>query len=117
MLCPLLSHGQMTIFVTKNRSEAQVLVYKTRFFSEASLVVKKSWNISDLEKPHHWYFVSNNQASSADWIVYYVDSFDEADVTVHFTENPKLLGQFSDACGKIDPVFEYKKNRKKKKIK
>lgn len=109
IIFPLYSSGQMKICVTQDRSKAEVLVYKTKFFSEASLVVKKSWSIQDLNKPFHWYFVSNNLASSADWIVYYVDSFEEADVTVHFTENPKLLGQFS-ACDKIHPVFEYEKN-------
>lgn len=112
ILFPLYSSGQMKIFVTKDKEKAEVLVYKTRFFTEASLVVKKTWTLSDLSKPYHWYFISNNQASSADWIIYYVDSFEEADVSVYFTENPKLWGQFQATCGKIDPAFENKKARR-----
>lgn len=103
-----LSFGQMTIHVTHDRQKANVLVYKTKFFSEANLVLKKTWSIQESEKPYHWYFVSNNLAAEADWIVYYTDNMEEADHVVFFTENPKLLGTYSSTCGPIDEIYKLK---------
>ena len=102
------SFGQMTIHVTHDRQKANVIVYKTKFFSEANLVLKKTWSILEAEKPYHWYFVSNNLAAEADWIVYYTDNMKEADHVVFFTENPKLLGSYSNTCGPIDDVYKLK---------
>lgn len=103
-----LGFGQMTIHVTHDRQKANVIVYKTKFFSEANLVLKKTWSIQDSEKPYHWYFVSSNLASEADWIVYYTENMEEADHVVFFTENPKLLGSYSSTCGPIDDVYKLK---------
>jgi DNA-binding transcriptional regulator PaaX len=98
LLLPNLVMGQMKIFVTRDKTKAEVLVYKTKYFTEANLVIKKTWDIKDLSKKYHWYFVSSNNGADADWIVYYTDNIEEADHTVYFTDNLKLLGNFSAVC-------------------
>ena len=110
-LLPIFSMAQMKIMVTHDRSKAEVLVYKTQYFSEADMVIKKTWDPFEATKKHHWYFVSNNQAAEADWIVYYTDNMDSANHVVYFTDNPKLLGTYA-ACRPLN-LYPLKKKKRK----
>lgn len=93
-------YGQMKIFVVHEKEKANVVVFKTTFFCEADLVVKKTWDHNELDEKYHWYFVDNKTYADPDWVVYYTDNIREADHVVYFTNRLKLLGSYS-ACEPI----------------
>ena len=94
------ANGQMKILVVHDRNKADVLVFKTTFFSEADLVIKKTWDHNDVNKKFHWYFVDNKKYAKPDWVVFYTNDIREANHVVYFTNRPKLLGSYS-ACEPI----------------
>lgn len=102
-----MSMGQMKIFVSKNKDIADVIIYKTKYFMEADLVIKKTWYHEDLKKPFHWYFVSNSTAAKPDWVVFYTKNIHEATHVVYFSDREKLLGSYS-ACEPIEFIYTKK---------
>lgn len=92
MLAPVLSFGQR-VYVTPNRQEADLLVYKVKYFCEAHLVVKKSYDWS-LSQKYHWFFVDSQQSADPGWTICYVNNRHEADTCVYFTDRIGLLGSY-----------------------
>lgn len=82
------------VYVTHNREEADLLVYRVKYFSEAHLVVKKTRDFFDLEKKFHWYFVTSKMAADPGWTIYYTKKREEADTCVFFTDRMGLLGSY-----------------------
>jgi hypothetical protein len=109
-LLPSFCFGQMKVFVSKKRENADIIIYKTNFFVEADLVIKKTWDHHDMNKPYHWYLVSNYTYANPDWIIYYTNNIKEATHVVYFTNKETLLGSYS-ACEPIEKIY-IKKNEK-----
>lgn len=94
MLVPVLGTCQR-VYVVDKRSEADLLVYRVKYFCEAHLVVKRTYNIFDLkEKKYHWYFVDSKQAADPGWTIYYTNKRHEADTCVYITDRVALLGSY-----------------------
>ena len=92
LLIPCMSYSQR-VYVTDNRQDADLLVYKVKYFCEAHLAIKKTYDWS-LPKKFHWFFVNSQQAADPGWIIYYVDKRHEADTCVYFTDRMGLLGSY-----------------------
>ena len=92
MLMPIITSAQK-VYVTDKRQEADLLVYKVKYFCEAHLAIKKTDDWSVLRK-YHWHFVDSQQAADPGWIIYYVNKRHEADTCVYFTDRIGLLGSY-----------------------
>ncbi len=94
MFFPLFSFSQR-VYVVSNRNEADLIVYKTKYISEAHLVVSKTDNpiVADTTM-FFWYLVDSKKSADPGWIIYYTDKKQEADTCVFFTNKVGLLGRY-----------------------
>lgn len=106
MFVSLSCYGQHSVYVVHDKSKANKIVYRTKYFSECHLAVTR---VEDITKSnlHHWFFVTSELR--ADWIVYYTTKREEADYCVYFTNNPKLLGSYTPV--KTPNTYNVKKHR------
>lgn len=92
------------VFVTDKRHEADYLVYKTPYFSEANLVICRALSIQDTVNKYHWFFVSDKFRS--DIVIFYTKNMKEADYRVFFTNRKGLLGSYY-AHSKVDTIIPH----------
>lgn len=110
-MLPQLMYAQK-VYVTHNRSEADLLIYRSKYFCEAHLVVSRTYDFTNMPK-YHWFFVNSIQSADPGWVIYYTDKREEADTCVYFTDRKGLLGNY---CPVKTPVESdiYIQNKKKK---
>lgn len=96
------SSSAQRIFVTNKRCEADKIVYMSKYFSESSLVICRTFNIQDTARGYHWFFVDNRQDS--DLIIFYTKRMEEANEIVFYTNRKGLLGSYC-AHSKVDEII------------
>lgn len=107
LLLPHLGLAQR-VYVTHNRAEADKLVYRTKYFTEAHLVVKRTYD-KDLPEKYHWFFVTSKQAADPGWTIFYVEKRYESDFTVLITERKGLLGAYTASKKSFEESITIKK--------
>lgn len=95
LLLPSLTFAQR-VYVTHNRSEADLLVFRVKYFCESHLAVKRTYDVLESrEKKFHWYFVDSKQNADPGWTIFYVEKRHEADTCVYLTDRIGLLGSYT----------------------
>lgn len=102
LLITALTVDAQRVHIVDRKEEANKIVYKTKYFSEANLVICRTYDIQDTSKKYHWFFVDSKLR--ADWIIYYTNDPSEADHIVFFTNRKGLLGSYY-AHSKVDPII------------
>lgn len=92
LLLPSLTFAQR-VYVTNRRADADLLVYRVKYFCEAHLVIARTYDWTTPEK-FHWYFVDSIHSADPGWVIYYTDKRYEADTCVYFTNRKGLLGSY-----------------------
>jgi hypothetical protein len=90
------------VFVTDKREEADKIVFMSKYFSESSLVICRTFNIQDTAKKYHWFFVDSKH--NADLVIFYTKRMEDADDIVFYTNRKGLLGSYY-AHSKVDPII------------
>lgn len=90
------------VFVTDKREEADKVLYMSKYFSESSLVICRTFNIQDTSKKYHWFFVDSKH--NADLVIFYTKRMEDADDIVFYTNRKGLLGSYY-AHSKVDPII------------
>lgn len=93
LLFPIITNAQR-VFVTHNINEANKLVYMCDYFTDAHLVIKRTYDVT-LPERNTWFFVTSAQAADSGWVIYYVKDYKKADFRVYFTRNNSLLGEYT----------------------
>lgn len=109
LLLPYLSIAQR-VYVTHNRAEADKLVYRAKYFTDAHLVVKRTYDVSLPEK-FHWFFVTSKQAADPGWTIFYVSERYESDISVFITEREGLLGAYTPSRKSYEEFITVLKGR------
>ena len=104
MFSPLFSFSQR-VYVVSNRSEADLIVYKTKYVSEAHLVVSKTDNpaVADTTM-FFWYLVDSKKSADPGWIIYYTNKKQEADTCVFFSNKVGLLGRYTPKSTELKKI-------------
>lgn len=111
-MLPQLMYAQR-VYVTDKRNEADILVFRTKYFCEAHLTIKRTFDWSLPEK-HHWFFVDSKQAADPGWVIYYVNDRKQADTCVYFTDRKGLLGSHIPVKTPVEPEWLVKENSKRR---
>jgi len=101
VLIPQLSLAQR-VFVRDKREEADKVLYMSKYFSESSLVICRTFNIQDTSKKYHWFFVDSKH--NADLVIFYTKRMEDADDVIFYTNRKGLLGSYY-AHSKVDPII------------